>query len=404
MSTFDLIINIIESLGSIGFIYFVFHKQRSVFLLLTFIFIETLNTTFHNYYLFPELSLTISSQFILFLYAYLLNRKNYIQNIFMTFLIFNINNFSNTTSMLITDIFFSFPFYQGHSYYFLAIVTRILFFIISYIIYRILTQSTLTFHKTNKNISILVILFILELLYSSCIELIFYNNIFDIYTIFILTFINLFVAILCHTFYESQKEQAHLLKLQEENIRKENQIKINHINEETIKHLTLWKHDINYIFTYIENYISNQRYDDALKTISIYRNVLNNYNLFINTNNDTLHSILIEYIDKLIQNDIRIYMNTDNKQITLSTEHYQKIMNLFFNHIIKNCQSNYQKEIWISYYTQSPYFTLSLEYTCYTPSLQILHNDIYHIIIQYKGAMKITHHDHKDILKIIIPT
>lgn len=131
--------------------------------------------------------------------------------------------------------------------------------------------------------------------------------------------------------------------------------------------------------------------------------MLNNYNLFNNTNNDTLNSILIECIEKITQNNIHIYINTDQKEVFLSTDDYQRILHLFFSHAIQNINSDYQKSIWISYYTQSPYFSLSLEYTCLTPSLHILYNDIHNIIIQYEGFMKISNQDDKDIIKILIP-
>ena len=403
MSVFDLFINFIESLGYFGFIYFIFHKRKSISLLFVFVLLKTTITSIHNYYLLPEISLTILSQLLVFLYAYLLNRKNNLQNIFMTLLIFDINKVCITISMLISNIIFSFPFYQGNAYIFLVLLSKFLFYLISYITLCLLNKSNITFYKSNKIILILIILFILELLYSSCIEIVFYNSIFDINMILTLSLINLLVIILCYTFFESQKEQLHLLKLQETNLKNEHQIKINHINDESIKHLSLWKHDINYVFTYIENHIKNQRYDNALKTISIYHDVINNYNLFTNTNNDTLNSILIEYIDELIKNDIHIYISTDKKEVPLSTEHYQQILHLFFYHIIKNCQSDYQKEVWITYYTQSPYFTLSLEYTCLEATLYTLQESIEKIVNQYVGFIKISCEDQKDIIKIIIP-
>lgn len=404
MSTFDLIINIFESLGYLGFIYYIFHIKKGLSILIIFVLLKTTITSIHNYFLLPELSLSICSQLMIFLYAYLINRSNIVQNVFLTFLIYNIDSFSITVSMMITDIFFLFPFYQGNSYYSLAILTRILFMIIAYLAYHIIKKSAITFTKTNKIISILSILFILELLYSSCIELIFYNNIFDIYIKLILFFINILVVILFYTFFESQREQNILFELQEKNIRNENQIKINQINEESIKHLAIWKHDITYVFTYLENHIKRQNYNSALKTISLYRDILNNYNLFKNTNNDTLNSLLIEYIEQITLNNIYLYINTDQSEVLLSFQDYQKILYLFFNHAIQNCQSDYQKSIWISYYTQSPYFTLSLEYTCITPSLEVLYDDINNIISQYEGFMKISNQDGKDILKIIIPT
>lgn len=403
MSTFDFIINVVESFIYIGFIYYIFHKKKGISILFAFTLLKIIITTVFNYFLLPEQLLTFFTHLIIFLYAYLLNRTNIIQNIFLTLFISNINSTSNTTSMLITNIFFSFPFYQGNSYYFLAIIGKITFFIISYLAYHILNKSTIIFNKTNKILSVLLILFILELLYSSCIELIFYNHIFNIYMKLILLFINILVVILFYTFFESQREQNQLLELQEKNIRNENQIKINQINEESIKHLAIWKHDITYVFTYIESYIKNQKYDPALKSISLFRDILNNYNLFQNTNNDTLNSLLIEYLDQFTQNNIYINIITDQNEVLLSSQHYQEILYLFFNHAIQNCHSNYQKSIWVSYYTQSPYFTLSLEYTSVNFSLQILYDDINYIVSQYEGFMKISHKDDRDILKIIIP-
>lgn len=403
MSIFEIIINIIESLIYFGFIYYILHKNKGISILFVFTLLKIIITTVFNYFLLPEQLLTFFTHLIIFLYAYLLNRTNIIQNIFLTLFISNINSTSNTTSMLITNIFFSFPFYQGTSYYFLAIIGKITFFIISYLAYHALNKSTISFNKSNKIVSILSILFILELLYSSCIELIFYDHIFNIYMKLILLFINILFVILFYTFFESQREQNQLLELQEKNIRNENQIKINQINEESIKHLTIWKHDITYVFTYLENHIKNQNYDTALKTISLYRNIINNYNLFINTNNDILNSVLIEYTEQFTQNNIHIYIGTDQNEVLLSANDYQLILHLFLNHAIKNCTSDYQNSIWVTYFMQSPYFTLSLEYTCLTSSLHILYNDIYYIINPYKALMKISYQGDKDVLKIIIP-
>lgn len=403
MSTFDLLINFIQALLFTGFIYNVFHKRKGLSLLFVFVFIKATITTIHNYYLLPELSLTVLSHLTLFLYAFLLNRKNIIQNIFTVFLIYTLNAFSTTTSMIITNIFFKFPFYQGNAYIFLAILNICILSISSYIIYRMLNKSTIAFNKTNKIISILVVLFILELLYSSVIELIFYNSIFDIYVILILLLINILVIALLYTFLESQREQTKVLKLQEDNLKNENKIKIDNINKESIKHLTLWKHDINYVFTYLKNYVENHKYEEALRTISTYSDILNNYNLFIDTNNDTLNSVLIDYTGKIIQNNIHVYVDTDHSKVPFSTKDYQQILYMFFDHAVNNCESDYQNEIWVSYYTQSPYFVLNLEYTSFLYSITTIHNYINHVIDKYNGRMKFDNQNNKNILKIIIP-
>lgn len=403
MSTFDLLINFIEALLFTGFIYNVFHKRKGLSLLFVFVFIKATITTIHNYYLLPELSLTVLSHLTLFLYAFLLNRKNIIQNIFIVFLIYTLSDFSITTSMIMTNIFFKFPFYQGNAYIFLAILSICILSILSYIIYRMLNKSTIAFNRTNKIISILVVLFILKLLYSSVIELIFYNSIFDIYVILILLLINILVIALLYTFLESQREQTKVLKLQEDNLKNENKIKIDNINKESIKHLTLWKHDINYVFTYLKNYVENHKYEEALRTISTYSDILNNYNLFIDTNNDTLNSVLIDYTGKIIQNNIHVYVDTDHSKVPFSTKDYQQILYMFFDHAVNNCESDYQNEIWVSYYTQSPYFVLNLEYTSFLYSITTIHNYINHVIDKYNGRMKFDNQNNKNILKIIIP-
>ncbi|MFR7590753.1 MAG: hypothetical protein ACLUVC_04880 [Longibaculum sp.] len=183
---------------------------------------------------------------------------------------------------------------------------------------------------------------------------------------------------------ETQKEQKLLLKLQSDQLKRENQLKINLINQKNVSHLNLWKHDMTYIFSFLKKYIENQKYEEALKTISIYTDVLNNYNLLINTNNDILNSVLIEYNDAFIKNNIHFYINSKQTDIPLSEEDYRFILEILFKEAIENCE----KEIWISSLQKDSYFYLSFEFSCLENTHLSLFEQLSSLLNKYNGMMK----------------
>lgn len=179
MSTFDIVINFIEACTYIGFIYFVLHKSKKILSLSVFIFIYFINTTLHNYYLLPEISLTITNCTILFLYSHLINKNHLINNVFITLLTNILLSISNTLSMVFTRFIFTFPFYGGLSYVTLAILTKIINIIICIFAFYFIKKSEILNLKTNKIKYVLVALLFLSFIYTSCIEIIFYNQIFN---------------------------------------------------------------------------------------------------------------------------------------------------------------------------------------------------------------------------------
>lgn len=213
MSTFDIVINFIEACTYIGFIYFVLHKSKKILSLSVFIFIYFINTTLHNYYLLPEISLTLTNCTILFLYSNLINKNHLINNVFITLLTNILLSISNTLSMVFTRFIFTFPFYDGLSYVTLAILTKIINIIICIFAFYFIKKSEILNLKTNKIKYVLVALLFLSFIYTSCIEIIFYNQIFNYHMIIILISINLLTLFLCYIFLETQKEQKLLLKL-----------------------------------------------------------------------------------------------------------------------------------------------------------------------------------------------
>ena len=386
MSTFDLVINLIEACTYVGFIYFVLHKNKKILLLSIFILIYFTNTTLHNYYLLPELSLTLTSCIILFLYAHLLNSNAFLQNIFLALFIDVVSNISMTLILLISKAFNTSPFNPGYFSIFVTILYKsicIIIFIFSYIFLKKIEFSKI---KTKKFIFIFICLLIINFIFSTCIELIFYYHIFNTYIMTILILINLLTLFLCYIFLETQKEQKLLLKLQSDQLKRENQLKINLINQKNVSHLNLWKHDMTYIFSFLKKYIENQKYEEALKTISIYTDVLNNYNLLINTNNDILNSVLIEYNDAFIKNNIHFYINSKQTDIPLSEEDYRFILEILFKEAIENCEN--EKGIWISSLQKDSYFYLSFEFSCLENTHLSLFEQLSSLLNKYNGMMK----------------
>ena len=125
---------------------------------------------------------------------------------------------------------------------------------IMFVAFYFIKKSEILNLKTNKIKYILVALLFLSFIYTSCIEIIFYNQIFNYHMIIILISINLLTLFLCYIFLETQKEQKLLLKLQRDQLKRENESKINLINQKNVTHLNSWKHDITYIFSYLKTY------------------------------------------------------------------------------------------------------------------------------------------------------
>ena len=403
MSYFDIVINFIEAFTYIGFLYFVFHRKKGIIPLIAFVTIKALNTTLYNYFLLPEILLTITSSIIYFVYACYLNKKNYTQNLFLTIFINIINNISITLSMIIIRLFFSFPFYEGNIYTLLVVLNKIISIFCFITAYFVIQNFNILSNRNRKNYLIITIIFILNILYSACMEIIFYNSIFDIHMIIILISVNILTLFLCFIFIESQKEQKLLLELQKNELIKESQQKIDMINQKNINHLKQWKHDITYIFSYISTCIQNKNTDKALDTISFYNNIINNYNLIYSTNNDVLNSVLVENNEQLINNHIHLYINTDQEEVPIDEKDYRLILNTFLSVAIENCYSEYQKEIWISSFQKSPYFSLTLEYTNHIDSFVSINKDIESILHKYDGLMSEKQNIDKYKLTMIIP-
>lgn len=403
MSIFDVFINLIESSIYVSFLYFVFQRKRGFITLILFIFLYFMNITIHNYYLLPEFSLTIISNCILFLYAHLLNKRQWIQNLFIVFVINVCLWFSVTLGILVTSLLFTFPFYSGVGYVFLVISTRCINLVICVCVMRLIKKTQILNLHTKKLIYILIELFIISLIYSCCIEILYYNLVFNMYMALLFIFINVLTFFLCYNFVETQKEQKMLLEIQQRELHHQNEIKINKMNQKNVAHLQSWKHDMTYVLSYLKKYIDNKKYNDALKTIDIYSEILNHYNLFVHTNNDIFNSILIEYHESLIQNHIHFYMNMSEVNVPVNEQTYASLLRMLFKKSIHYCKKTEQKVISVSSLKKDMYFYFSFGFSCPENESMMLEKDISVLLSQYDIILNEEYHDGEYKISFLIP-
>lgn len=399
MSYFDLLINFIEASMYFIFLYYIFDRKKSIFTLFVFIALKFISTTIHNYYLLPEILNLIISNIILLLYACYLNR-NMMENLFFTLLIHLINNISTTISMVATNIFFGFPFYSGNAYVFIAILAKALDIMIFIGIYYLLKRYQILPKKTKKLFYIFSVILILDLLYGHCIDYVFYENTFNKYHIIIFILLNVLTIFICFIFFETQKEQRKLLTLQRNELLRESQDKINQLNQKNVLKLNVWKHDMTYVFSYLAKYIKNEDYDSAISTIDLYNQVINGYNLFEDTNDNILNTLIVENSQKLIDKDIQIYTHNSYKNIPIEDKDYQDILSEFMKYAIEECGSSSQNEIHISISNQEPLFIMELKYT--SESHLFDNYIIEDIVDKYNGHITISYENEFIIINIVL--
>ena len=243
---------------------------------------------------------------------------------------------------------------------------------------------------------------VLEIIFKCCIEVVYYLKLFNFYIVIIFIAINILTILICFIFFESQKEQKILLELQRDKLKKENINKIEMINQNNVFHLNRWKHDMKYIFSIISTQIEEKKYDEAKKSLSFYNDVLNNYNLFYDMNNDIINSIFIKRHKDIIKNNIHISISIDQQVIPIREDDFKEIITLLIDNAIKKCSSEHMKEICISSHSASPYFVLTFEFTCLDHSFSLDTHTIEKIIKKYEGDINTIHNNEYYIIKIVI--
>ena len=403
MGTFDIVTNFIEAFISFYFIYYLFHKRKGIVPLLLFVSLKAINTTIHNYYALPEMSSTVTSTIIIYLYTCFLNKNHVIQNIFLILLINVIVNISTTLGMLISLTFSSSPFKEEYVYIALVIIVKTISIILLVLAYYFINKTEILSIKTKKLYSVLTSFFLLDVLYCLCIDYIYYDEVFNNYMISIIILINVLTLYLCFIFFESQKEQKELLKLQKRELQRQNSDKIRQINQNNVLHLERWKHDMKYVFSFLETNINEKNYEQSLDAIHLYSSILSQYNLFHDLKNDILNYVLIDYYENIINNNIHIVIGENKEENPINEDDLQSIFNSFMKQAVLYCSSTYRKEISIFSSSSLEYFLLTLQYTCINNQSHFNQSEIQQIIHRYQGLLKMDNENENFILRLMIP-
>ena len=116
MEIFNLFINIIESFSIYLFIFLSLKGKKWCYVFL-FSALDCLNTSIHNYFNLPELSLTLSCLILMFIYASSINKNNYLLNLLLALYTYTV--IALTTSFILMIFYFlniSFPYINSGSY------------------------------------------------------------------------------------------------------------------------------------------------------------------------------------------------------------------------------------------------------------------------------------------------
>lgn len=131
MSSFDIIINLIESILFCSFILISSNaliNRINISYYLLFVLLTFINRCFFNYFSFPEIFYSFCSFTLMYILSCLLTKKIDLFNLFIICYSSFISNISITTSMVTTNALYGFPFYNGEAYIFVVIVSKIIFF------------------------------------------------------------------------------------------------------------------------------------------------------------------------------------------------------------------------------------------------------------------------------------
>lgn len=415
MSIFDIIVNFIEAFIYILFIFLIIGK-KSLFSFILTIFAYTINLSIFNYFLLPEVFLSVTNFLILLSYSEFLNKKNLIQNTFISLIPKIFNTIAFTSALIFTSCFYAFPSYEGNGYICLVIVSKLLFFIIVLLSSFYIRKYHLL--ETKKLKYLLLSIFILNLAYSSIADFIFYNGILDQYIKSLLIFINLLSLCLFVIFIETQKEQKHLLALQKDNLRLETQEQIQKINNENIQELNKWKHDMSHVLNVIQFKLNHQQMNEANEIINQMTNRLSEYQIIMKTGNDLLDHLLIQKYELLKEKDIKLLTSYNSCYCPLEDTHFCILLGNLLNNAIENCTGE-NKFIYLLIEQKAHYYHIEIRNTIHKSILKenpylLTHKEDKHkhgiglksiqfIVNQYNGKISFHDTDKEFIVNIIMP-
>ena len=411
MSYFDLIINITEAFICTLFVYKLFNRKFSTYLIASLFYSGVITAC--NFTSSPEIIMIVLSILILFSYSHFLNKANYLQNIFIALFINTLVNVATTLSICFSTLLAKFPIDSVDGYHLMAMISKPILLVLV-----LATASHIKkYYFLESQVPISIVL--LNFIYSVTVDYIFYGDNLNSTLTLLLLLIDALTICLCFVFFEAQREQYRILELQRKSMKIENLETIQSINENNYQQLRNWKHDIIHVFNAIKYQLTNKNYNEAFKIINEYNHNLNSNNFVQSSGNELLDYLLLQKVNQIKDKEIHLITSCHNTIGPLEDAHFFIIVGNLIDNAIENCDSNFNKQLWVSIGTKPEYYFISIKNSikdsvlAANPDLNTTKVDSEHhgiginnvrlLVNHYQGLIKFEEDEGYFIVKILIP-
>ena len=412
MSYFDLIINITEAFICTLFVYKLFNRKFSTYLIASLFYSGVITAC--NFTSSPEIIMIVLSILILFSYSHFLNKANYLQNIFIALFI---NTLVNVATICFSTLLAKFPIDSVDGYHLMAMISKPILLVLVLATASHIKKYYFLESQVLKYITISIVL--LNFIYSVTVDYIFYGDNLNSTLTLLLLLIDALTICLCFVFFEAQREQYRILELQRKSMKIENLETIQSINENNYQQLRNWKHDIIHVFNAIKYQLTNKNYNEAFKIINEYNHNLNSNNFVQSSGNELLDYLLLQKVNQIKDKEIHLITSCHNTIGPLEDAHFFIIVGNLIDNAIENCDSNFNKQLWVSIGTKPEYYFISIKNSikdsvlAANPDLNTTKVDSEHhgiginnvrlLVNHYQGLIKFEEDEGYFIVKILIP-
>lgn len=415
MSYFDLIINITEAFICTLFVYKLFNRKFSTYLIASLFYSGVITAC--NFTSSPEIIMIVLSILILFSYSHFLNKANYLQNIFIALFINTLVNVATTLSICFSTLLAKFPIDSADGYHLMAMISKPILLVLVLATASHIKKYYFLESQVLKYITISIVL--LNFIYSVTVDYIFYGDNLNSTLTLLLLLIDALTICLCFVFFEAQREQYRILELQRKSMKIENLETIQSINENNYQQLRNWKHDIIHVFNAIKYQLTNKNYNEDFKIINEYNHNLNSNNFVQSSGNELLDYLLLQKVNQIKDKEIHLITSCHNTIGPLEDAHFFIIVGNLIDNAIENCDSNFNKQLWVSIGTKPEYYFISIKNSikdsvlAANPDLNTTKVDSEHhgiginnvrlLVNHYQGLIKFEEDEGYFIVKILIP-
>lgn len=340
---FDLVINLLEGLIVIGFIY-LSQLGFKIYKIKTFVFFSLLlftAITLYNYFNLSSWMCSFLMLSVTITYSHVISTNNLSANIYIALVSQLLTLCAATISLAISDMIVIFT-NITLSYSTVVIISKLLYLVfgilIALAIYKNISSSI------EKQPLFAISLFLLIILYITIFDSLFLGNTNHSDSYIKLVTLVLFTFFIYKLFSRSIKDQQE--KYQMNILYKEQEVKNRNFDqtEKAIKEISTLKHDLKHILQLIKFNLDNNNHKKINEIIDSQLNIIANTSKVYATGNQSLDYILYQNADKLkdidvICNYFRFYPLKFDK-----IDYFIMIGNIFDN-AVENCKANPNKKI-----------------------------------------------------------